>query len=313
MRASLAVVSLLAAAGVAGWAACLPPDTRPQPGHLLVTVGAAAHNQSGLPAFDDGWTVTFDRVLVSMGGGTIGGSGCTSYTDAFYRRLYDAQAAVFAGKQKLVELYGLGTCDLGFRVSSPDDTSILMAGVTPADPVLMRAPGGDAFVKSGAMSMFVKGSATRAGVTKTFTWPFRERRVVYGGCAPLPGAPAEQLSLDGDSQLQVDLVIDAAALFQDHLDPSKAKLHFQPYADADTKGDGNGDVTLDELAKVSLADAAVTVDPPAVDAGVPPPPDAGVESWKTLADYVYLGLFPRMVRLGEEGTCGVSIAPPRNN
>jgi hypothetical protein len=87
------------------------------------------------------------------------------------------------------------------------------------------------------------------------------------------------------------------------------------FADADTElGNDDGVVTLDELARVPASQAGFgTVQSeggvPVLDAGYVQSLmhlDAGKEP--TLADYVYLVLFPAMVRYEGDGGCSVQLA-----
>jgi len=51
--------------GVLLLASCLPIDTRPPPGRALVTVSSDDTSEGFVT--DDGWTVRYDRTLVSLG------------------------------------------------------------------------------------------------------------------------------------------------------------------------------------------------------------------------------------------------------
>ena len=94
MRARLSIVVLCALA-TATAPSCLPVDTRPPPASVLVTVRGAAHIKEGIPAasLQDGWSITFDRFLISLGQAELQGDACTPYSDADYRRIFDGRTS----------------------------------------------------------------------------------------------------------------------------------------------------------------------------------------------------------------------------
>ncbi len=278
---------------------CLPVDTRPPPATVLVTVSGSAGVRSGIPSasMSDGWSVTFDRFLVAIGESSLERDSCTPYSDAGYRRVIDAQQPA---PQKLSQLFGLGTCGVSFQVRNPEQGTLLGVGVTEQELALMLTPGGDAYAPSSGISMLVRGRATKGASTKTFSWTFRTPRLSYVDCAPTPGADPLVLTLVGSEALTLGVELHGEALFQDQLDPAKAKLWFGPFADADDKtGNADGEVTLDELGNVTLESLGVS---PAA----PPTGDAGVPTWTTFEDFVYLGLFPQIPRLTGGGACTVT-------
>ncbi len=289
------VATLVAAVGLH----CLPVDARPTPASVLVTVSGDPQVKNGIDGSrTDGWSITFDKFVVSLGKVTLNGDPCTPYTDADYRRIFDARTLE---PQKVSISYALGTCTLGFRISNPDQDTVLSSGVTDDDVTLMRTEGSDSYAGTSGISVYVKGKAQKDAVSKTFTWGWRERRVSVDGCTRVPGGATEELVLHGDDAVVVDLHLHGEVLFRDRLDPATAKLRFAPYALADdVYGDANGDVTLDELGKMTLAQAGLTSAD--VTTG-----DAGTPSWTTFEDFEYLGLFPQIVGLGETGTCVATI------
>jgi hypothetical protein len=309
VRLSTLALPLVLAAVLAA-SACLPNDTRPVPASVLVRLTGSPMVKDGIPstAMDDGWSVTFEKFLVTFGNVSLQGDACTGYSDAGYVRTFDAHVLE---PQKVSLLYALGTCSVRFRFSNPAPDSPLGAGVTDADNIFMRTPGTDPYnTQPNGISIYVKGSAQKGSVKKTFAWPFRSRRAQLTDCTTESGGKPLQLVLDSDGAVNVDVQLHGEALFQDHLEPSKAKLRFAPFADADDKaGNGDGEITLDELGKVTLDSLGFTPDDLTVagqDAG-PLDSDAGVFHWTTLEDYLYLGLFPRIARLGDRGSCIVNV------
>ena len=330
------------AASLALWSlvpGCLPRDTRPVPGSLFVTATGGAPLLGGHAAAltADGWSVSYDRFLITLGGASLGGDSCASYYDADYSRILDMQTK---GPQKVGLVYALGPCDFGFRVSGPNALALLGQGVTDADKAFMGAPGTDPYVKNRGISLHVEGHATKGTISKTFSWEFRQR-VSYRKCSPMSaGTPSPDLAssdagdaggppsfdLASGEAATVDLAIKGEALFLDSLDETRAALRFDTFARADDEyGNGDGEVTLAELGLVPIGDVttggspgeasdAGTVEAGIADTGAPPantsesgPLDAstldgGPRGWKTFEDFVYLGLFPKVASLSG-GTC----------
>lgn len=282
MRALLAVLLL----------GCLPEDTRPPPGLVNVTFRGADATLDGVTT-SDGWSVKFARVLVSIGSADVEGEGCAEYADADYFRILDGRLRT---PQKVGLIYGFGTCSFELRARNPENDSLLGEGVTEQDKLAMRDPVTNAYDEFAGITYWVSGYAERAGVRKTFEWKYRRRRVAYEEC--LVDGASKEFALRADQQVTVEVRVHAAALFQDALEHDKAKLRFDPIATAD--GNADGIVTLEELDEVTMEGV-----------GIKKPEDEQAKEWSTLGDFVYHGLFPRMIRVGENGTCGLRGGPPR--
>jgi hypothetical protein len=319
--------------------ACVPADTRPVPASLFMTVSPSPAVANGIVTAD-GWSLGFDRVLVGIGRTSISSS-CARYSEASYDRLLEVSKN---GSQKLAVLYGLGHCDLRFRVGTPSAEALLGPGTTQDDLVRMRTRGQDRWVNRGGIVLEVVGSATRAGVQKRFDFVFRSS-IRYSGCTLSPDAgQISQLGVDaGEEEIDASLVevdsgadaeppppegfgvvlesegaltrdfrIEAEGLFRAEA-AAGATLRFDPYAEADTNGDGF--VTLDELVKVPISRIrdggpfeAGTFSGTTGDAGGPGGGGRPIVV-ESLADFVYVVLLPRLLRYGEEGSCasGVSL------
>lgn len=300
--------------------ACLPADTRAAPGELTMTVSPSDATLHGI-ATADGWTITFDRVLVSMGHTTLDDD-CNSYSDARYYRLLDLGAG---SGQTLSLLFGLGTCDLQFRFAPPDADAVLGAGITDADEMYMRTPlQDDGYNIDSGVALDVVGSAARDGAVSRFHWSFRQN-IRYGNCT-FPGASGSGsgVTLLGGDHVTYDIRMPAEALFRDNVDPEHASLHFAPFAAADALfGNADGEVSLDELRRVpgfvAATDAtgigvswrpATSIAPPSADGGAPIAVDAGAAADSiatpvaaSLADFVYVFLVPSMPLFRDGGRC----------
>jgi hypothetical protein len=265
---------------------------------VLVVVTANEELLGGIPssATEDGWSIGYERFLVSLGGVSLDGNSCTTYSEARYGRILDVQDP---DAQKLSLSYALGQCDFGFRVSNPSSDSLLGQGVTEADKTFMRTPGTDLYALDRGVSIYVQGTATKNDVSKHFAWSFRQR-VEYQKCeAAVDGTRVQGLALGQHDSVEVEIRMHGEALFQDSTDPTRAKLRFDPIAAADSAfGNDDGEVTLSELGRAKLSDVGSAT--AYVDA------DGGTSEWKTLEDYVYLALFPAIARYRGDGTCNLN-------
>src|SRR5689334_23980887 len=127
------VALLTAVLAVLGNPSCLPADTRPPPGSILLLVSSADQPTT---VTDDGWSITIDRLLLAMGDASLGFN-CKTYSESDYLRLLDARITT---DQKLVVLYGEGRCYFDFGVRWPTSDTVLGEGITEADRDLMAAP-----------------------------------------------------------------------------------------------------------------------------------------------------------------------------
>jgi hypothetical protein len=310
MRARLGASLLALSAG-----ACLPTDTRPPPAEITVTVSSSEHTRTGI-GHDftvDGFDISFQRVLVSLGGIQVGDdnqvAGCSEYSDPSYTRLFDFVRV--DKSEKLGLAYALGHCPFGYVVRYPNANTIVAKGSSVADLELMRTPGSDHFVKDAGVAVYVRGQAERGDETKWFSWSFR-KRIGYRSCWIEEGGEKRAgIELASGVPASVNIEIQAEALFRPGLDP--ALHHFEPYARADA--DADGEITLDELATVSIDELAAdglyvpsSVEPAAGEPG----PDVeigcfdderGPVKLSTLADYAYCTLVPRIARFQGNGAC----------
>lgn len=280
MRRAFAIL----ASGAFAASGCLVNDPRPPPGSLLVTASPDQAITTGVVS-DDGWAVEYPRFLVSLGNASIEDEDGTcnhTYSDPTYQRVIDLSQG---SGQKVNLAFGLGSCSLDLELSSPRGDSVLGKGVSAEDRDFMRTPASDDFVSDGGISIHVVGRATKAGVEKRFTWSYRFRVDYTTVGVSVGGQIARGLELEEDQRLTWDFPIRGAALLWDHREPSAAALRFDAIASADdTYGDGNGDVTLAELGAVPLADIAAS-----------DRYDDAASDWLTLQDFVYAGLFRRVV------------------
>ncbi len=287
MSARVLVSIARGAAAALLFAGCLPGDTRPPPALIHFVVEPSAAVTGGVKTVD-GWQITFEKLLVGLGGaGVDNGALCNRYANGGYERLFDFTVP---GRQKLSDVYALGTCDLRFRLRSPGSDALLGQGVTAEDLAFMRLEEKDAVIPLGRKSIHVRGQATREGVTKRFEWSFRiEFRL--RDCPDATGVGlASKVSLQGGDERTLSVRVLGEELFRER--PSdESPLRFDAIAGADA--DGDQAITLEELLLASGPE-------PEADAGLTPGGDAGPPS---IGHLLYFFHVPRMVRLGDGGAC----------
>ena len=291
-----------------GVCACLPGDTRPPPGTLLVTAtSAAAADQAPGWLTEDGWSILYERFLVSLGGANLfggpnpSGPPCETYSEGADSRILDM---LVPGPQKVSLHFALGQCLFGFSLVNAWPDSVLGQGVTEDDRSLMSSPGSPREI---GVSLFVQGTASRGDVRKTFAWSFRQP-VGFSECTNEPGGGRGQgITLRQEEAKTFDLRLHGEALFYDKVDPAEATLRFDAFADADgTFGNDDGSITVDEFARVELAPLQVMDRYREVRPGDRPGPVA--PAWRTFGEYVHVGALPNIVRV-EGGQCTLHPGP----
>ena len=99
-------------------AACLPETTRPEPGIVEVYASGAAELSSAITTAD-GWSIRFERALVSTtveSNSYFEATDCDVYSQS---RSTHVLTLLGGGSQKIGRLAALGTCDLGVSLSPP--------------------------------------------------------------------------------------------------------------------------------------------------------------------------------------------------
>ncbi|AKT41081.1 hypothetical protein [Chondromyces crocatus] len=290
---------------------CLPGDTRPVPESFYVSVEPSEALRSGFDT-DDGWHITFDRLVAAVGNIDFmwEDTSCNTYAEARYDRLFDFTRIE---REKVGTAYGIGTCRVEFRLRSPSLDTILGAGVTQKDVETMRQRGTDRFATDEQVSVMVTGRATREGVEKRFDWRFR-RSYEMSNCKAEEGGfiTTVELSENGASEMRLELR--AEELFRVTAE-EESGFHFQPLADADT--DGDGAVTFDELSKVEVTPGPLggtggegggTGGGLGSGAGQPSGPIGPIDipgTPATLESQIYVYLLPRILRVAGGGTCEI--------
>lgn len=223
-----------------GFTACdEDPADAPAVGTVIVTVYGEEYIEDHLPAevFADGWTVTFDEFLISLGEvlitpeGTPGG-----YSEARFQ-VYDVSRDTAGAGQTVgaSPMDGAAHLEAAYTIAPAAD-AIAANGTTTEQLDRMRNAG---------HALFVRGRAVKGDVTKTFAWGF-DTRTVY---APCHAAGA----VDGGTT-PVQLTIHGDHLFYDDLFSETPNVSFDLIAAADA--DGDGEITPAELRATDLSTQA---------------------------------------------------------
>ncbi len=203
----------------------------------------------------DGWTVKYSKFLVVIGGVAV--------ADASGK-----EVARMSGT-KLVDHVKKGVKTV---VSFPDLPAQAYENVSyeilPADAqteLLEAAAEDKELMVTNGYSVYVEGSATKEGATKTFKWGFT-RKTRYLNCkSEQGGKETDGIIITNGGSDTSELTIHGDHFFYDRLqaDPEgkiPTNLRFEVMAKADDQGNKDGEVTLDELEKTPI-DLSLGYDP----------------------------------------------------
>lgn len=213
-------------------------------GSVSVSVWGEEYIEVGIPAgeFEDGWSVKYDRFLIALGDVRIDKGGASGRV-LEKLVLFDLTQP---GPQRFGVIEGLaeGNWDeFGFSSSPVDDQTELAGSARAADKELML---------EGDYNVYVQGTASKGDRRKRFSWGFSEP-VRYASCVDVGGGQETSGVVVADgAEVEAQLTIHGDHLFYDDLASPEAKLRFDVIASADA--DDDGDVTLEELAAVRLAE-----------------------------------------------------------
>lgn len=288
-------------------ASCLPGDHRPEPGSLLVTAEPTAAIVEGFTT-DDGWAIRFDRFVTAVGDVRLRDipegpdDSCQDYAETYYEWLFDFTVAE---REKVGLVFGLGQCNVEFRVRAPSGDTVVGPGVTEADVASMRVEASDAFgEEEEGTAVRMSGQAERGGVVKRFDWWLRRDQEIEECEGLVEGVPPGSLvTLVGGERRELRIFIRGEELFR-VADDDDAPFQFGAYAAADLDGDGT--VALEELAGVAPPSYQPAGDPlvvAVVDADAPAVEEPGDEEQPTLGDLLYDVLLPRVGRPEGAGAC----------
>lgn len=210
---------------VAALAAACGDDPEATRAHAI-TVYGEDFVEDHIPADEtDGWRIDFDELLVVVSDVRAGGE------SAGGPRVFDLARPSGGVGHPLATLPGGPHATLDYRIAPA--SAATGANATAAQVAAMTDNG---------WSIYVRGTATREGAARTFTWGFTTD-TTYRRCQ------TEPTTVDGDT-VRSSLTFHADHLFYDDLVDDEPNVAFQLIADADT--DGDGDVTEAELRAVDI-------------------------------------------------------------
>ncbi len=214
-------------------AACAGDDV--EPGTLAVQIYGEEFAEEGIPAdvFADGWAVSFDKVLLSVGDVSAAVEDADPALTAPEYRIWDlAVPSDGVGHEVAAAEVDGGAYDhIDFRVAPAADA--IAGNATEEDVALMRDNG---------HSLYIAGRAAKDGETLSFAWGF-SGATAYGEC--------EGTAMVDGGEHATTLTIHMDHLFYDDLFSPEPLVAFDLVAAADA--DGDAVVTEAELAAVSLA------------------------------------------------------------
>jgi hypothetical protein len=295
-------IGAVALALVGGSVSCLPADTRPAPGSILLTV---ASGDEPVTMTADGWAITVDRLILGIGDLRLDfGTSCNRYTEGGYVRLLDG---LVRHDQKVGITYGLGQCYFSFQMIWPSSDTLLGEGVSESDRERMR--GGRVAGTPGqyqqGLALDFAATATRGMATKRIHWLFRSPTPYVRCFRKLPDAPPQRIELRSDEHLTFRIAVRGVTLFGDGADPDTATLRFDPIAAADAvHGNADDEITLAELGAMSM-DAVRQYGPYVVPATMTGGPHSVPRS---LEDYMYRVLLRGVAGFGEDVSCDNNFA-----
>jgi hypothetical protein len=246
---------------------CLKVEEPPPAGALVVQVTSRGLDERGALSTEDGWTLTLERAVISLGEVRLMGE-CDPYSENQYLRVLDLRQA---GPQRVVLSYALGQCEIGFVVRTPASDAVLGAGVDERTRSSMQEPGRDPFVEGEGIALHVEGTADKDAASLRFAWSFRQ---AFDYTCP-------RVTFEPEATQTVELSAHLARLFDPSGDGDENAARFDAMAAADM--DGDAEVTLEELAAAS--------------------PVAGGGSFASLGEQLYFGAMPSVLSAPAPGRC----------
>lgn len=279
-------IGLVAAPLGLGNTGCLPGDTRPEPASVLVSTTPTEAMSHGFDTLD-GYHVVFDVFLMALGNVNLDedDAACNPYEDAGYDRLFDLR---WANDEKVGTVWGLGTCELGFRMRSPSYEALVETNATKEDVSVMRVKGSDRFTTNQRTVLIARGRGWKDGPTRFFEWVFRQGFEI-SRCASSDPKVSSTLTLESGVAHKRVIEVRPEELFRSAPDDA-APFLFAPFAEADKDQDAH--ITLEEMAEVEVPYTSIG-----------DPEQGGDDGMTSLDELVYVHQLPRIVRFLGAGPC----------
>lgn len=192
---------------------------------------------------EDGWRVEFDKFLIVLGHVNVADGSKGQGAHLHGTTLYDLKQG--RGQVGSAELASGRWDEVSYMVAPADAETKLGNGASQDDLTALV---------DGGYSIWVEGTATKAGATKTFAWAFADT-THYDRCVTVgEGSETPGFSVPDGGEESVELTIHGDHFLFDDLASADAVLRFDALASADDAGDADGVITLEELANVKLVD-----------------------------------------------------------
>jgi len=227
-----------------GLFACSDSESADGRGTVRFTTWGEELIEQEIPAseVEDGWVIRYDRFLVVLSDVSVaeenGPTAASMATPLVFNLKNPGEKPVVS----FSDLPGKPYPRVSYRIA-PAAAPDLAPGATEADRTVMT---------TGGYSLYVEATATKGAIVKRFTWGFRSA-TAYERCkGEISGKETDGVVVTNGGVDAVQLTIHGDHLFYDDLQSQDAKVRFDNLAAADANGDG--EITLDELAGVDLAD-----------------------------------------------------------
>jgi hypothetical protein len=207
-------------------------------GQLTITTWGEEFIENGIPAheFEDGWTVVFDKFIVLLQDVTTGPEGSSDSALV----AVDGCAAF-----DLVNPGPVSIAQLDTDSGTYNETAYTIAPAKSCSHPINTAAFEDVeMMTSKGYAVFISGTASKEGETKSFAWGFSEP-VHYAHCH-------STAILKPDGQATIELTIHGDHFFYTSLSNPDSGLAFQTLADADSNHDD--ELTTDELKEFTGTD-----------------------------------------------------------
>jgi hypothetical protein len=204
-----------------------------------------AVNASGETIVEDGFTIKYSRFLVAFAEITVADSAGKTAAKQAGTKVFDMHAAGVKDIVTFSDLNAQSWDKVSYVIAIPGADAELGTGATEGDrKTLVEA----------AASIHVEGTITKGAVSKAFDWSFSTETLLRDCKAEVAGKEQDGALVTNGGTDRVQLTIHGDHFFYDDLQSISAKVRAQAIVDADADGDGK--VTLDELAAVKLSAAA---------------------------------------------------------
>jgi hypothetical protein len=238
--------ALLALATALG---CGSDSAGTSPGTVSVSIWGEDYIADRIPpvmgaeaGIEEAWTVRYTRFLVTLGDFTVAAADGTAGGALAPMRVYDLKttATPFV-VGRITNVPSRRMDRVSYRIA-PATAASTLGNATAADLTLMQTNG---------YGIYVEGEGTRMGTTVRFRWGFTQG-ITYSPCSNADESLG--LAVPSGGNVDAQITVHGDHFFYDDLQSESARLRFQAIADADVAPIGNGDgtVTLEELARVDL-------------------------------------------------------------